>query len=144
MNLKELSAHLQFECYQPNSYHIGSNWSGCGDSYCIDRVGEMYEVFYVERGQRNEATHRCVTEAEACSAILAELDRDRFSRAHCVGLFSAESEANVLAQQLGSAGIRVHRDSFLFSSPSDFRYRIFVFGRDKIRAEEVIDSAEGT
>ncbi|MDB6029284.1 MAG: hypothetical protein JWM68_5507 [Verrucomicrobiales bacterium] len=141
MNLQELSAHLERECYQPSVYHIGSAWGVCGDTFCIERVGGQFEVFYVERGQRGEAIHRCESESAACDAFLAALDRERFSRAHCVGFFTTKSEADSLSERLVSAGITVHRDAIPYSSTTDMRYRVFVFGRDKIRAQKMIDHA---
>lgn len=138
MNLQELSVHLRHECYQPAVYHVGSGWGACGDTFCVARVGSQFEVFYVERGQRGEAIHRCETEAAACDAFIAVLDRERFSRAHCVGFFTMKTEADMLLERLVSAGIIVHRDAIPYSSSTDMRYRVFVFGRDKIRAQEMI------
>src|SRR5579859_5172472 len=105
MNLKELSAHLQRECYQPSVYHVGSGWGACGDTFCIEKVGGQFEVFYVERGQRGDAIHRSESESAACDAFLAALDRERFSRAHCVGFFTTKSGADSLSDRLASAGI---------------------------------------
>ena len=127
MTLEELSAHLQRECYQPNAYHVGSNWSGCSDSYCIDRVGEKFAIFYVERGKRDDPVHCYETEEEACDAFLAELDRDRFSRAHCVGIFTTQSQADALALWLDSVGITFHRDANLVAS--EHKYSVAVIGR---------------
>src|SRR5258707_12354569 len=125
MNLHELSAHLQRECYQPSVYHIGSGWGACGDTFCIERIGGQFEGFYVERGRRGEAIHRCASESAACDAFLAALDRERFSRAHCVGLFTTKSEADSLSERLVSAGITVHRNAIPYSSTTDMRYRAF-------------------
>jgi hypothetical protein len=139
MNLQELSAHLRQECYSPDVYHVGSGWEACGDTFCIERVGGKFEIFYVERGQRGQTIQQVESESEACAAFLTVLDRERFSRAHCVGFFTTKSDADTLAERLVSAGIGVHRDAIPYSSSSDMRYRIFVFGRDKIRAQEIIE-----
>ncbi len=139
MNLQELSAHLQRECYQPSVYHIGPSWGACGDTFCIEMIGGQFEVFYVERGQRGEAIHRCESESAACDAFLAALDRERFSRAHCVGFFTSKSDADSLSERLACADITVHRDAIPYSSTTDMRYRVFVFGRDKLRAQAMID-----
>ncbi len=141
MNLQELSAHLQRECYQPSVYHVGSGWRSCEDTFCIEKIGGQFEVFYTERGQRGKAIHRGESESAACEAFLAALDRGRFSRAHCVGFFTAKSEADSLSERLVSAGISVHRDAIPYSSTTGMRYRVFVFGRDKLRAQEIIDHA---
>jgi hypothetical protein len=95
-------------------------------------------MFYIERGVRGKTIQRVDGESEACAAFLAILDRERFSRAHCLGSFSKKSEADALAEQLVSAGMNVHRDVIPYGSSTDLRYRVFVFGRDKIRAQEMI------
>lgn len=138
MNLQELSAYLQYECYQPDGYHVGPGWSNCGDAYCIDKIGSQYEVFYVECGERRNAFYCGDSESVACDTFLSFLNREHFSRAHCVGSFIEKSEAEALVERLASLGIRVHRDIITYSNSADFRYRVFVFGRDKIRAQEVI------
>jgi len=139
MNLRELSAHLERECYQPSVYHIGSGWSACGDTFCIDQVNGRFEVFYVERGERGETFHCCESESAACDAFLATLDLERFSRAHCVGFFNAKSAADGLSERLRSIGITVHRDAIPYNGVTDLRYRVFVFGRDKLLAQGMID-----
>jgi len=138
MNVQELLIHLQHECYQPKVYHVGPNWSACDDTYCLERIDGQFEVFYVERGKRGETIHRCENESAACDAFLAILDRERFSRAHCVGFFSTKTAADDFSERLVSAGITVHRDVIPYSNSTDLRYRVFVFGRDKIRAQDVI------
>lgn len=138
MHMRELSEFLLQECYQPNVYHIGPGWESCGDTFCIDRVGIHFEVFYVERGQRGNVIRRCETEVAACAAFLEIIDREPFSRAHCIGFFTVQPEADALAQRLISAGIKVHRDAISYSSSTDMRYRVFVFGRDKLRAQELL------
>lgn len=138
MNLQELSTHLQ-ERYSPGVYHVGSDWGACGDTYCIERIGGQFEIFYVERGQRGKTIQQVESESEACAAFLAVLGRERVSRTHCVGFFTTKSDADTLAERLVSAGIGIHRDAISYSSSSDMRYRIFVFGRDKIRAKEIIE-----
>jgi hypothetical protein len=138
MNLQELSTYLQRECYQPSAYHVGPDWGRCGDALCIEGIGGQFEIFYVERGERKETFGFYESEPAACEAFLALLNRDRFSRAHCVGLFSTKSEADRLSERLVAAGIVVHCDSIPFGSVTDMRHRVIVFGRDKIRAEEMI------
>src|SRR5881394_2329542 len=116
MTLHELTAHLQRECYQPSVYHIGSGWGGCGDTFCIEKIGGQFEIFYVERGQRGEAIHRVESESAACEAFLTVLDRERFSRGHCLGFFTSKPDADVLAERLVSAGISIHRDAIPYSN----------------------------
>lgn len=139
MNLKELSAHLRLECYNPDAYLVGSGWGACGDTYCIEPANGQFEIFYVERGQRGKTIQQFESESEACVAFLAVLDRERFSRAHCVGFFIMKSDADNFTERLISANVGFHRDTIPYSSSTDMRYRVFVFGRDKIRAQKIID-----
>lgn len=142
MNLNQLSTHLKEECYEPGVYHIGPGWDVCADTFCIEKISRQFEVFYVERGQRGEAIYRSESEAEACDAFLALLERERFSRAHCVGFFETKPEADKFTERLVSAGINVHRDAVPYNSSTDLRYRVFVLGRDKLRVQEIIGHKE--
>ena len=139
MNLKELSDFLQNECYQEHAYHIGSGWNACGDAYCLEQTNSRYEIFYVERGQRGKTIQSFTNEDEVCRKFVGLLNQERFSKAHCIGFFTLKKEADSTAEQLACAGITVHRDTIPYSSSDDFRYRVFVFGRDKIRAKEIIN-----
>jgi hypothetical protein len=139
MNLTELSDFLQNECYQEQVYHIGSGWKVCADAYCLEQTNSNYEIFYVERGQRGKAIQCSTNEDEVCRMFIELLNRERFSKAHCIGNFILKKEADAITEKLTSAGITLHRDTIPYSSSNDFRYRVFVFGRDKIRAQEVIN-----
>jgi len=138
MNLQQLAEHLRSECYQPAHYHIGLGWGACGDTFCIDKIDGQFEIFYVERGQRGKPIQRIEDETTACKAFLAVLDCEPFARANCIGSFVVKSEADDLARRLDSQGIKVHRDEVPYSSLTDIRYRIFVFGRDQIRAKNIL------
>jgi hypothetical protein len=115
------------------------NWGACGDTYCIEQIGGKFEIFYVERGQRGKTIQQIESETAACETFIAILNRERFSRGHCVGFFTVKSAAGALAERLTSLGIGIHRDAIPYSSSTDLRYKVFVFGRDKIRAQEIID-----
>ena len=138
MTLPELAAYLEAERYQPLCYHIGSGWAACADAYCLEQVGSRFEMFYVERGQRTDTIRCFEAESEACSAFIRRLDQERFSRAHCVGSFPDQVAADLLADKLTVAGITVHRDTIVHGGPADLRHRVFVFGRDKLRASELL------
>ena len=139
MNLKELSDFLQNECYQEQTYHIGSGWKVCADAYCLEQTNYGHEIFYVERGERGKAIQNFTNEDEACRAFIKLLNQQQFSKAHCIGNFTLKEEADAIAEQLISTGITLHRDAIPYSSSVDLRYRVFVFGRDKIRAQEIIN-----
>jgi hypothetical protein len=140
MNLQKLSEYLLEECYQPFSYHIGPGWESCGDTICINRARDKFEVFYVERGERGKTFHIGENESDACKEFLSILDREPFSKAHCVGFFSMESDADRLAERLISGGIQIRKDAIPYGSLSDKRFQIFVFGRDKTHANKIMGS----
>jgi hypothetical protein len=141
--LSELAVYLREECYQPAIFHVGPNWSHCGDTFCIEHTPSGYEAFYVERGKRSDPIWIESSEAAACRAFLALLDRERFSRSHCIAFTKERSEIEAIEQKLVCHGIQFTRNDIpVFGGPNDPRYRLFVIGRDKIIIDQLISSGQ--
>jgi len=147
MTLNELAEYLEMECYNPMAYHIGPGWERCGDTYCLDRSQEQFEVFfeifYVERGKRGAFIESFQSEDEACRWFISFLDQQPYSRQHCIGFFSDQATADSLVEQLRTAGVSAERSKIPSMQKVDRFYRVFVFGRDLLRAEEVLHGSVG-
>jgi hypothetical protein len=131
--LEDLSRHLQAECYQPNAYHVGDGWSGCCDAHCIEKTRSGFEIFYVERGRRSKSIDVLGDEAAACQAFIAWLDRTRWSRGHCIAFTRSLGEIEEISEKLAARGIAAERNDLpAYAGPNDPRYRLFVFGTDKL------------
>lgn len=137
--LTALSAYLAHECYQPILYHIGSNWSACGDTYCIEHTQSGFEVFYVERGQRSSDLFVEQNESIACRRFLEILNQSLWSRAHCIAFSTDQEEIARIADVLTSAGIDTTRNDIpSYRATGDVRYRLFVLGRDHIKVDSLV------
>jgi hypothetical protein len=130
--LAELADYLRDECYQPSAYHLGPDWSSCGDTYCLERTPVGFEAFYVERGQRSEPFWIEPSEAAACACFLALIVGDRSSRLHCIAFSGDVSEIETIGAILASEGVQSKRNDIpAMSGAEDPRFRLFVEGRDK-------------
>lgn len=132
MRFSELEARLLAEHFVPTAFSIGDAWRRCDDVDCLARVGEHFEIFYVERGHRQPASATFATEEEACAAYYAQLLRNVTARTHCLGLFASKADADALARALAASGVVCTRDQIPWGGPADPRYRVFVLGEDVV------------
>jgi len=141
--LNELREYLKSHCYQPSGYHVGSGWRGCADTHCIEKTDSGFVIFYVERGQRYETIEAHEDEATACRAFLNTLDQDRWSKAHCVAWSTSIDEINRITRIMEARGIQPKRNDIpAYAGPNDPRYRLFVFGRDKLAVDAMIRNGD--
>ena len=138
--LADLALYLNAERYQPGLFHIGSGWSGCGDTFCLEQTAAGFEAFYVERGQRAEAMWIEPDEAAACQAFVALLDREPWSRSHCVAFSDDLAEISRINELLSVRGIQATRNDIpSFDGPDRPRYRLFAIGKDKLIADQMMN-----
>ena len=138
MNMTELQARLEAECFNFGVVHVGPRWDWCGDTYCLAQEGETFEVFYVERGQKGTVFGTFKNEEDACASFYERVSREKWNRAHCLGLFAEESKAESLVKLLRDGGIEdIHRDVIPHTEP----HRVFVFGTDVIKAKDIMEKS---
>jgi hypothetical protein len=138
-----LAEYLRTECYQPSCYHIGSGWNHCGDTHCLEKTTSGYEAFYVERGQRSTTFFIEADEAIVCRKFLELLDRESWSRTHCIAFTAQLSDAERIEHELAAVGVRsVRNDIPAYRGPDDSIYRLFVFGRDLPMVEQMVASGQ--
>lgn len=135
MNIEELNRRLDEEGFNPQFYCIGPGWGRLGDGFALDQVGDSFEWFYVERGQRGKAEKVFASEEEACRFAYETLSRDDWARSHMIGMFASEAEAAELARELVREGIRSKTDRIPYGGLDDPRFRVFVYGRDVFKVK---------
>ena len=141
--MAELAEYLRSECYQQSCYHIGTGWSHCGDTHCLEKTTSGYEAFYVERGQRSTTFFIEVDETVVCGKFLELLDRDPWSRAHCIAFTAQLQDAERIEHELSAVGVRsVRNDIPAHQGPGDSRFRLFVFGRDLLKVQQMVASGQ--
>lgn len=130
MNTYELEKRLDEEGFNSLFYCIGPGWRRLGDGFALDKAGELYEWFYVERGQKREVEKVFASEEEACRFVYDRLSKDKWAQSHMVGMFKTEAEAADLARELSLAGILSETDRIPYGGLHDPRFRVFIYGRD--------------
>ncbi len=130
MNSIELAERLEEEGFNSQFYCIGAGWHRLADGFALDRAGDVYEWFYVERGRRGAAEKVFASEEEACRFAYEALSKDKWSRSHMVGIFESEGAAAELARALSLEGIYSETDRIPYGGLHDPRFRVFVYGRD--------------
>lgn len=130
MNTDELAKRLDEEGFNSQFYCIGPGWQRLGDGFALDKVGDSFEWFYVERGQKREVERVFASEEEACQFVYETLSKDKWAQSHMVGMFKSASEAADLARELSLEGIRSETDRIPYGGLHDPRFRVFVYGRD--------------
>ncbi|HWT00098.1 MAG TPA: hypothetical protein VN256_07615 [Pyrinomonadaceae bacterium] len=139
MNSEELNERLDEEGFNSQFYCIGPGWRRLGDGFALDKVGDSFEWFYVERGQRGRAEKVFASEEEACRFAYETLSKDDRARSHMIGMFESEAEAAKLAQELSREGIRSKTDRIPYGGPDDPRFRVFVYGRDVFKVKKAAE-----
>ena len=130
MNTFELAKRLDEEGFNSHFYCVGPGWHRLGDGFALDKVGDSFEWFYVERGQKGEVEKVFASEDEACQFAYEALSKDKWAQSHMVGMFESEPEAADLARALSCEGIRSEIDRIPYGGLNDPRFRVFVYGRD--------------
>ncbi|HEX8456710.1 MAG TPA: hypothetical protein VF656_05245 [Pyrinomonadaceae bacterium] len=130
MNMSELAERLEREGFNPQFYCIGAGWRRLSDAYALDKAGDGFEWFYVERGQKGRVERSFASEEEACRFAYEALAQDKWARSHMVGMFESEREAAELARALSLEGIHSEIDRIPYGGLHDPRFRVFVYGTD--------------
>ena len=77
MTRNELSEALLRRGVEPRAFDLVG--SGKDESYCLEEVGELWSVYYRERGLRRDE-ERYSSESEACLELLGRVLRDPTTR----------------------------------------------------------------
>lgn len=123
----ELEKYLEDECYSFQALTIGSHYAPEG--IFIEASDNKYNFGYSERGNRN-IIKSFETEESLVEYSLAELKRDKWSRAHLAAWLWAESEIKTAEKELRDMNIAFERNDIPNYREGKRAYRIFVFGRD--------------
>ncbi len=93
VNTNELAKRLNEEGFNSLFYCIGPGWRCLADGFALDKVGDSFEWFYVERGQKGQVEMVFASEEEACQFVYDALSKDKWAQSHMVSMFESEAEA---------------------------------------------------
>jgi hypothetical protein len=130
--IKDLTKYLKQECFNQEYISIGTSRQSLYDGHGIDFNGEKYIYYYIERGKK-EILNEFDTEKELCNYIFNKLKDNDSARQHCVRFTKSETKVKKLCDALSSRNIKYKTDRIIHKGKEDYRYRVFVFGRDVLK-----------
>jgi hypothetical protein len=134
MKASELSDKLIAEGCNANNFAVLSRGN---DSYCLDKKGNEWVVFYSERGCDSEPVFNSTSEDAACNFFYDYILKQQHW--HIIGFFKTEREAQELEARVLALGIKAIRNDIpAFNAVNDPRYRVFVTGKDIFKVRESI------
>ena len=103
----------------------------------MEKSGNLWEIFYSERGSKEEPIFSSISETDACEFFYNHILS--MEHLHIIGFFKEESSANELENKLSNIGVRIIRNDIpAFMDRNDPRFRLFVIGKDIFKVKEVI------
>ncbi|HEV2799035.1 MAG TPA: hypothetical protein VGW12_00985 [Pyrinomonadaceae bacterium] len=137
--MSELAERLRREGFNSLFYCIGPGYGRLADGYALDKAGDLFEWFYVERGQKGQVERSFASEDEACRFAYEALAQNKWARSHMVKMFESEREAAELAHALSLEGIHSEIDRIPYGGLDDPRFRVFVYGADVFKIKNPTD-----
>jgi hypothetical protein len=134
MNVEQLEKRLLEEGCSPHNFSIGYRGS---DVFCLEQQGNVWRIFYTERGLDGDTSYESTSEEEACTFFFDYITR-KIRHDHLVGFFISEQNAIGLKTKLAENEIASFQDKIPYGGWSDPRYRVFVVGKDIFRAREIL------
>ncbi len=135
--MQELAQRLEAEGCNPANYVIGEP-GAVTDIYCLTQSGEMWQVYYTERGTHGPPIFESPDGMAACAFyfdLIMNMQHD-----HCVGLFRRATAVHTLQALLAQHNIPSHHDKIPYGGHNDSRYRVFVTGKAIFAARAVLDT----
>lgn len=130
MDCESLKKRLEDAGCSESHYSIGTLGD---DTFCLDKLGNEWWVFYTERGIVNDPEFRSESEAEACAYLWEKMQHIRHD--HIVGLFHDPAETQEFSRALHQRGMKNLIDHIPSPIVHPTLYRVFVFGQAIFEAQ---------
>lgn len=132
--LEELEAWLEEHCYNFDFLSIGRHYGQEGEIFKYEDGSYVHS--YSERGSQR-VIERFATEKELVSYAYELLLKDKWSKAHIIAFVYDEKEIRKAESQLNERGIAFERNDIPNYRKGVTAYRIFVFGRDILKCDDL-------
>lgn len=124
MNATETYEKLLSEGCVETSFCIGTCGSA-SDAFCLSKNGNLWEVFYTERGYNQDPIFCSHDEREAAEFFYDFVSKQ--THQHVIGVFKKEENAMKLETKLNSIGINsIRSNPSSYTFPADRRFRVLV------------------
>lgn len=101
-------------------------------------------MFYVEKGNKTHEFFVSLDEQDSCDKFIETLDKEKNSKAFCICSYIKEDDVEKLEVIVKDAGMKYFRNDVPYGRYSDMRYRIFVYGKDRFKAQEFANKIRPT
>lgn len=132
--IKELEKYLEDNCYSFNGLSIGNHRAQEG--YIIEFESGAYNFSYSERGKKR-VIKSYGTEKELVEYAYETITKNKWANAHLLVCVYSEAEILEVEGILKSYNIDFARNDIPNYKDGRRAYRIFVFGRDILRLNEI-------
>ena len=134
MIASEVCEKLLAEGCTKSSFSIHSSQH---DALCLAKRGDIWVIYYSERGQDYSPEFESTSEEDACQFFYKLVMEQQHW--HIVGFFKNEGEAKALEAKLKLIGVEsIRNDIPAYKHRDDPRYRVFVVGKDIFRVKELL------
>lgn len=134
--LKDLQLYMDSECFNDYTYSIGKKPTNLFEGNVLNFDGQKYVYYYTERGKKR-IIKEFTSKLDACRFVFEELRNSKTGRQHCIGLTKTKLKIEELCNLLNERSIKYEMDSIPYSGKNDLWYRIFIFGRDILKAKDL-------
>jgi len=124
--IKQLDQWMKNNCYRNDSYAIAGR--RIYEGYGLKKKNNRYIWYYTERGQEQDL-NQFDTETEAVTYAYDQIKNDKYADRHMIAFVSNKLNLSPLYNDLNKQNINYFTDE-LFYAENDYRTRIFVFGCD--------------
>lgn len=138
MKLKELQNKLVDECFNDNSYHIGDHWKFKSEVYVLANTYGTWDIFYSENGNDTAPMKSFLEVEDACEYFYKFLNSKKETKSHILTTDENKEIIDNIIYLLNQNGVEAE----LITIPillNKNQYKIIVFGKDFIKAKQIID-----
>ncbi|QWX84340.1 hypothetical protein H0I23_01410 [Cellulophaga sp. HaHaR_3_176] len=133
--INDLVNFMNDKCYQKFTLTSDGTELQLNNGFGLKCTKETFEIGYNERGNK-QSIEKFKTETEAVVAFYKRIKSNKLLRRHCIGVLKSKESFTELTAILKSNHIRFEQDSILYAE-NDTRYRVFVFGCDVKRIDDL-------
>lgn len=126
-NLKELKQFMMLNCYNIDLYGIDNYPKG--DGYGIEKWGELYVWYYIERGIKEEIKY-FQTEIEIAKFAFEIISNDKFAQSHLLVSFQDLLLKEEIISILKNRKIEFWFDEIPYLGGNNKLVRFFIVGCD--------------
>lgn len=130
----ELEKWMTENCYGFQDYSINGN--SIYEGFGIEQVNGIFNWFFTERGQKN-IKKVFNNEQDIIEFAFNHIKSNKWAKSHCIGFEFDKSKIETLKVKLEALNIEYFEDKIPYYGPQKPAYRIFIFGCDIKRTEQL-------